>query len=86
MRFEISRHALDESNRRGIARHILESVLNNPGQIVDSYGEKKAYQSKIVFGSGKIYLVRVIVKEYADHAVVVTAYRTSKIEKYWRTR
>lgn len=85
MKFEIFGHAMEESNRRGISRDIVESVLNNPGQIIDSYGEKKAYQSKIVFGSGKIYLVRVIVKEYVDHAVVVTVYRTSRIEKYWRT-
>jgi len=84
MKFEISAHALEESNRRGISRDILESVLKNPGQVVDEYGEKKAYQSKIAFGSGKIYLVRVILKEYADHMVVVTVYKTSKIDKYWR--
>lgn len=84
MKFKISAHALEESNRRGIPPDILESVLKNPGQIVDEYGEKKTYQSKIVFESGKIYLVRVIVKEYTDHAVVVTVFKTSKIDKYWR--
>ncbi len=84
MKFEISAHALEEANRREISLDVLESVLKSPDQIVDEYGEKKAYQSKITFGSGKIYLVRVILKEYADHTVVVTVYRTSKIDKYWR--
>ncbi len=84
MNFEISAHAREESKRRGIPPDILESVLANPGQIVDEYGGKKAYQSKIAFERDKIYLVRVIVKEHAGHAVAVTVYRTSKIEKYWR--
>jgi hypothetical protein len=30
-----------------------------------------------------MYLVRVIVDDSADPALVVTAYRTSKMEKYW---
>jgi hypothetical protein len=37
------------------------------------------------FGGGKTYLLRVMVNETVDPAVVVTAYRTSKIKKYWRT-
>lgn len=33
---------------------------------------------------GKTYLVRAIVDLIGEELVVVTAYRTSKIEKYWR--
>ncbi len=33
---------------------------------------------------GKSYLVRVIVNNTIEPAVVVTVYRTSKINKYWR--
>lgn len=32
---------------------------------------------------GKVYLLRAMVNETANPAVVVTVYRTSKIEKYW---
>ena len=32
---------------------------------------------------GKQMLVRVVVAELKDHNEVVTAYRTSKIKKYW---
>lgn len=86
MKFEISAHVLEESNRRGIPLDMLKSVLKNPGQIVDEYGGKKAYQSQIPFESGKIYLVRVVVKQFTDHVVAVTVYKTSKIDKYWRVK
>ncbi|MBZ5565238.1 MAG: hypothetical protein LAP13_22805 [Acidobacteriia bacterium] len=42
----------------------------------------KPYQSKRVIG-GKMFLLRVIVDDAVDPALVVTAYRTTKIEKYW---
>ena len=84
MKIVVSAHALEESQSRKIPSNIIDAVLENPEQIVEEYGGKKAYQSKIALGSGKIYLVRIIVKEYVDHAVVVTAYKTSRIDKYWR--
>ena len=84
MKFEISSHAHEEIGRREIPLNIVESVLHNPQQIVDEYGHKKAYQSIIDIGTGKDYLVRVIVNDTVDPAIVVTVYRTSKISKYWR--
>ena len=42
------------------------------------------YQSKVDFGNGKIFLLRVIVVDNIDPAVVITTYKTSRIEKYWR--
>jgi hypothetical protein len=70
--------------RRGISLALVESVLENPQQIVPEYEEKKAYQSKIDFGGGKSYLLRVIVDDQVVSPWVITAYRTSKIFKYWR--
>lgn len=84
MSFKFSRHVEDEIKRRNIPENVVESVLQNPQQIVEEYGDKKAYQSKVDFGEGKIYLLRVIVADNVDPAIVVTVYRTSKIKKYWR--
>jgi len=53
MKFEISRHAHEEIVRREIPLNIVETVLNNPQQIVEEYGNKKAYQSIIYIGTGK---------------------------------
>ena len=62
----------------------MESVLNNPQQVVAAMGGRKVYQSRVDFGSGETYLVRAIVDDTLDPPVVITAYRTSKIDKYWR--
>ena len=82
--FRISQHAREEIDRRGIPLALLESVVNHPQQVVLEEAGKKAYQSQVDFGQGRVYLLRVIVADDVDPMVVITAYRTSKIEKYWR--
>lgn len=84
MRFRLTGHAEEELARRMIPRELLNSVLENPQQVVPEYGGRKAYQSKLDFGGGKIYLLRAIVNDWVDPAAVVTVYRTSQIERYWR--
>lgn len=84
MEFRLSNHAKEEMQRRGIPLEFVESVLNNSQQIVEEIGGRKAYQSQIDFGDGRMFLLRVIVAEDVDPAVVVTVYRTSKVDKYWR--
>jgi hypothetical protein len=41
------------------------------------------YQSRFRFDDGRIYLLQVIVAEEHSPPVIVTVYRTSRIEKYW---
>ncbi len=84
MKFKLSRHAQEEMDRRRIPLAWLESVLENPQQIISEYQREKVYQSQIDFGRGKIYLLRVIVDDQAVPPMVITVYRTSKIMKYWR--
>jgi hypothetical protein len=69
--------------RRQIPLAVVESVLESPDQIVPERGVVSAYQSKLDIG-GKIFLVRVLVDDSVDPAVVLTAYRTTKIDRYWR--
>jgi len=85
MRSRISRHAQEEMERRGIPAVLVDEVLQHPGQIATERRGQKAYQSQLDFGGGRVYLVRAIVDDSVDPAVVVTVYRTSKISKYWRT-
>lgn len=84
MEFKFSRHLEEEIQRREIHRSFVELTLKNPQQIVMEYGGMKAFQSQIDFGEGKIYLLRVIVNDTIIPNVIVTAYKTSKIKKYWR--
>jgi len=84
MRFLISRHAEDEMVRRQIPREWLDSVLESPEQRVPQPGGKEILQSRFTSGDGKMYLLRTVVATEKEPPVVVTVYRTSKIEKYWR--
>jgi hypothetical protein len=86
MRFQVSKHALEEMKHRELPKALIENILKDPQQIVDEYGNRKAFQSIIKFETGKDYLVRVIVNDNEDPAIVVTAYRTTKISKYWRKK
>jgi hypothetical protein len=82
VRYRLSEHVREEIERRRIPLTLLEAVLEKPDQVVLERGVLKAYQSKSDIG-GKMFLLRVIVDDSVDPAVVVTAYRTTKIEKYW---
>jgi hypothetical protein len=86
LNFKLSRHVREEMERRSIPLTMLESVLENPQQVLPERGGKKVYQSQLDFGGGKIFLLRAIVDETVDPTMVVTVYRTSKISKYWRTK
>jgi hypothetical protein len=83
VRSTISAHARQEMRRRGIPSRLVRDVLERPGQVVPEREHKKAYQSQVEFAGGRMYLVRVIVDDTIDPAVVVTVYRTSKLSKYW---
>jgi hypothetical protein len=81
--FTYTRHAQEEMLRRDIPQSLVDSVLSAPQQIVPEQSGRVAYQSQVDFGDGQIFLLRAIVVDTVDPAVVITVYRTSKINKYW---
>jgi hypothetical protein len=83
--FRLSSHAEWEMERRGILNAMVDAVLGAPEQRArdESHEGRWIYQSRIRFDDGKLYLLRVVVTE-VEPRTVITAYRTSKIEKYWR--
>jgi len=85
MTFRLSRHAQEEAERRGIPLPMIDAVLQQPQQVVPERGGRKSYQSQLDFGGGRVFLLRVIVDDSVDPAVVITVYRTSKISRYWST-
>ena len=84
MNFRFSKHAEGEVVLRQIPRELVEEVLRQPQQIVPERPPKKAYQSQADFGGGRIFLLRVIVDDTIEPAMVVTLYRTKKINKNWK--
>ncbi len=81
----ISDHARFEMERRQIAEESVRQVALAPEQVVPSGTGRTIRQSRITDeASGKRMLLRVVTEERAGHLFVVTAYRTSKLSKYWQ--
>jgi Domain of unknown function (DUF4258) len=85
MDFRLSRHAEWEMARRGIPPELVQAVMDQPEQrlVDESRADRWIYQSRLRFEDGKMYLLRVVVDEDEEPPLIITAYRTSKIEKYW---
>ena len=78
---EFSKHALEQMMCRNISIVVANNILRNPQQIVNQ-GDKTIYQS-VVTENRKQYLIRIFVNTKKDPNIVVTAYKTSKIDKYY---
>ena len=86
MNYRLTEHVQDVMRERGIAVETVEALLRNPQQVVPASNGRKAFQSLLNLGGSKLYLIRAILDDRTDPAVVVTVYRTTKIGKYWRDR
>ncbi len=83
--FAFTDHALGEMARRQITEEDVKVVLSKPEQMEMVRESRAVYQSRLEMGEPpKTYLLRVFVDIDAVPPFVVTVYRTSKIEKYWR--
>jgi len=82
VKLELTNHVRQEMQRRGIPLAVVESVLKAPAQKVPEHGDVVCYQSKVEINR-RLYLIRAMVNEKT--AKVVTVYRTSKINKCWKT-
>lgn len=69
--------------RRGIPEAWAEAALTAPDQIVEGHGGRSvAQQRRIIRRREK--LLRVVFEKTADKYVVITAYLTSDIKRYWK--
>ena len=81
------------NNARENGAHTAQScqLIESGGLEVGRYQNRQSsqgcwiHQSRLRFEDGKMYLLRVVVDEDDLPPVIITAYRTSKIEKYWST-
>ena len=80
--YVITPHAAFEIQRRRLTEAIVRNVLLAPEQRRPVRDGRDVLQSRTPF-AGKVYLVRVFVDIDRQPAEVVTAYRTSRVMKYW---
>ena len=79
-----SKHSLVQMQQRGIKIELAQSILDTPQQIILEQ-DKKIYQSIINFEDKGEYLVRIFVNTIKQPNLVITIYKTSKIEKYYES-
>ena len=82
--FIFSRHAIEQMKRRSISMEIILEIINKPKQVIHESG-KDIYQSIVTFEDNKQYLVRVFINNMRNPKMVITVYKTSKINKYYES-
>ena len=80
--YTITEHARWEMARRGLSEDQIRKVLANPGQRHKVREGRDVLQTRFSEG-GQEFLIRVFVDVDREPRDVVTAYRTSKVSKYW---
>jgi hypothetical protein len=81
--YVVSDHAKQEMDRRSISMDEVQAILRSPEQKIESHSSRIVLQSKITRNE-TIFLIRVIIDTEKTPKRVITVYRTSKIDKYWR--
>ena len=80
----LSEHARMQVARRGMNEDEVLGVARSPQQRLPVRRGREVRQSRIATPEGAtLYLIRMVVDSSEDGDTVVTAYRSSKIDKYW---
>jgi hypothetical protein len=81
MKFKYSKHATEQIDHRNLDANLINETLENPDTIIVDATGLSIYQ-KLDIINQKPYLYRVFVNTEKNPPLIVTVYRTSKIEKY----
>jgi hypothetical protein len=85
MKIIFSGHALFEIEFRKIAKEDIERLIENPMQKITARKNRIIMQSRYYdYKENKEMLLRVIGEKSENEFHVVTVYKSSKIEKYWK--
>ncbi len=85
--FRWSDHALRNLVARRIDRKTADAVLQEPEVVADGRLGRKVYMGCYLDENhGSEMLLRIVVEDAANEVVVVTLYKTSRLEKYLPTQ
>ena len=82
MKIQYSKHAEGTLEEREIAKETVEELIRKPQQVIKGKGNKQIVQG-IMKRENQEFLLRVVYIETEATMKVITAYWTSKIDKYW---
>lgn len=82
----LSAHARWRAQRRGVEEAAVMEIATAPEQVMPVRPGREIRQARRRDPrSGREHVVRVIVDTSGETDTVVTVYRSSKLDKYWRT-
>ncbi|MBE0525180.1 MAG: DUF4258 domain-containing protein [Methanosarcinales archaeon] len=85
MNILFSEHAIFEMNRRKIRREDIENLVKNPQQKLAGKKNRIIIQGRYLDkDQNNEMLLRIIGEEFEGSFYVITTYKTSKIDKYWK--
>jgi len=83
MKLPLTDHAEFEIGRRNIKIQDVKQVFEKPQQKIMLENDREIWQNRVSDG-GREYVLRLVI-DTKPVLKIVTVYRSSKIEKYWRT-
>ena len=78
---QYSLHAKRQLFERNLSEIDVEQVVNKPDEVLEIEGTKRQIAQKILKRDGRNFLYRVV---YEERNIIITAYRTTKVDKYLR--
>ncbi len=81
MKYNFSKHAIEQMERRSLSKTTVDVVLFEPESIIKSDDCVSVFQ-KIVAEDKNNYLYRVFVNMCKKPPLIITAYKISKVRKY----
>lgn len=82
MEYQISNYANRVMELRILPESLINKIIKHPQQVVEQ-GDMKVHQSIIAIEGKKRFLYRIFVDTSIKPVRIITAYKTSKIDKYW---
>ena len=79
----LSNHAKKQLRERNISEELVRKALSVPDEIIPTNEGRKVIHFHIQEDE-KVYLLRIIAEQTGSDWLVITVYKTSKIDKYWR--
>jgi len=79
MAITFSKHCIQQIQKRGITKEQVLKVVKHPEKIFPLDEEVSVYQA---LTTDRKYLLRIFVNRIKNPNIIITAYKTSKLDKY----
>ena len=77
-------HALERLSNREIEKDFVGNSVRHPDQAFEDESRFVAHKKHFDRTKNKKYLYRIFYEKTKEEIIIVSAYKTSKIHKYWK--